>query len=161
MYEWLLYFLALLTPNTVPQKDYVGEIAAEAAYSALLSDKEPVKPLVDPKDCKKCNGTGRVRSGDGLGWEKCPDCQPPESAAEKAAAEKAAADKKAAEEKAAADKAAADKAAADKAAAAKVAVPTPAKPVQSSERVVLPRSYEVISPEPSTIRYGTPRYRFR
>lgn len=81
MYDWLLYLLTPLMTDAAPQKDYVGMVAAEAAYAALLPDKEPVKPLVDPKDCKTCNGLGRVRSGDGQGWEKCPDCQPAEEAA--------------------------------------------------------------------------------
>jgi hypothetical protein len=77
MFDWLFYLLAPVMPDAAPQKDYIGVVAAEAAYAALLPDKEVApKPLVDPKDCNRCNGTGRVRTGDGQGWMKCPDCQP-------------------------------------------------------------------------------------
>jgi hypothetical protein len=78
MFEWLML---LFTPPTVvyaepPKKDYVGMVAAEAAYSALLSDTTPVKPKpVDP-NCPTCKGVGKVPSGDGQGWTKCPTCQP-------------------------------------------------------------------------------------
>lgn len=81
MFEWLVaLFTALFswaTPyaDTPPQKDYVGLVAAEAAYSALLPDTAPVKPKVPTKDCTTCNGTGRVRTGDDQGWTKCPDCE--------------------------------------------------------------------------------------
>jgi hypothetical protein len=75
MFDWLFYLLTPVMSDAPPQKDYIGLVAAEAAYAALLPDKE-VKPRVDPKDCKTCNGTGRVRSGDDQGWTKCPTCQP-------------------------------------------------------------------------------------
>lgn len=85
MFKWLTavitFVLSLLPPgvtneNTAPQKDYIALVASEAAYSALLPDKTPVKPKVPTKDCTTCNGTGRVRTGDGQGWTKCPDCDP-------------------------------------------------------------------------------------
>ena len=73
--DWLL---ALVFGAPVVPPDYVGQVAAEASYSAMLQttapdedDPRPVNP-----DCKTCNGTGRVRSGDGLGWSKCPECFP-------------------------------------------------------------------------------------
>lgn len=73
--EWLL---ALLFGAPVTPPDYVGQVAAEAAYSSMLPgstvdtpDDRPVNP-----NCKTCNGTGRVRSGDGQGWSKCPECFP-------------------------------------------------------------------------------------
>lgn len=78
MFEWLML---LLTPTVAtyaepPKKDYVGVVAAEVAYSALLSDAAPVKPKpVDP-NCPTCRGTGKVPSGDGQGWSNCPTCQP-------------------------------------------------------------------------------------
>lgn len=81
MFEWIVALLtalfSLVTPHadTTPKKDYVGLVAAEAAYSALLPDTAPVKPKVPTKDCKTCNGTGRVRTGDDLNWTKCPDCE--------------------------------------------------------------------------------------
>jgi hypothetical protein len=88
MFKWLFALLALLgfgvNHATTPKKDYVGVVAAEAAYSALLSSGAPVTPapLVDPKNCPTCKGVGKVPSGDGQGWTKCPTCQPVNSAAE-------------------------------------------------------------------------------
>jgi hypothetical protein len=77
MFDWLFVLLSPVVPyaETVPQKDYIGLVAAEAAYSALLPESAPVKPKVPTKDCKTCNGTGRVRSGDNISWTKCPDCE--------------------------------------------------------------------------------------
>lgn len=77
MFKWLaalLVFLFPLTANDGP--DYVGQVAAEAAYSAMLSSSAtPAKPKVPTKDCTTCNGTGRVRTGDdNHPWTKCPDC---------------------------------------------------------------------------------------
>jgi hypothetical protein len=82
MFDWLLWLLALLGAGTGPHaptdsKDYVGVVAAEAAYASFLPKAAPVNPApVDPKNCPTCGGTGRVRTGDGLGWTKCPTCQP-------------------------------------------------------------------------------------
>lgn len=75
MLNWLFALLASLFSLTGPaQTDYVGDVAARAAYSSLLVSSAPVKPKVPTKDCTTCNGTGRIRSGDGLAWLKCPDC---------------------------------------------------------------------------------------
>lgn len=76
MFNWLVILLAPLVPDAAPpKKDYIGVVAAEAAYSALLSDATPIKPIpVDP-NCATCKGTGKVKSGDGHEWTKCPTCQ--------------------------------------------------------------------------------------
>lgn len=75
MFEWFFLLFAPILPMT-PPADYVGQVAAEAAYAALLPDNV-VKPDTPPDpNCKTCEGTGRVRSGDGQGWTKCPTCQP-------------------------------------------------------------------------------------
>jgi hypothetical protein len=79
MFEWLL-FAAPVTYAEPPKKDYVGVVAAEVAYAALLPDPQVVKPLVDTKDCTKCNGRGKIRTGDDQGWTDCPDCEPKEGA---------------------------------------------------------------------------------
>jgi hypothetical protein len=81
MIEWLLSLLLSLVNLAVPhaeppKQDFVGMVAAEAAYSALLPDAAPVKPKVPTKDCTTCKGTGKVRTGDNQGWTKCPDCDP-------------------------------------------------------------------------------------
>ena len=82
MFNWLFVLLSFfgwgLSHATPTKKDYVGVVAAEAAYSALLSSRAPVTPapVVDPKNCPTCKGVGKVPSGDGQGWTKCPTCQP-------------------------------------------------------------------------------------
>ena len=75
MWEFILSLLSLVDPTVTP-KDYIGPVAAEAAYSAAMPTKQPVKPKVPTSECKTCNGTGRVRTGDDQGWTKCPDCEP-------------------------------------------------------------------------------------
>lgn len=74
MFDWLFLLFA---PAAVPppQQDYIGPVAAEAAYAALIPAAEPTKPKVPTKDCTTCKGTGRVRTGDDQGWTKCPDCE--------------------------------------------------------------------------------------
>jgi len=79
MFEWLMLLLAPLVPNaTPPETNYIGMVAAEASYSALLSGTTPVKPApakpIDP-NCPTCHGAGKVKTGDGLSWTKCPKCQ--------------------------------------------------------------------------------------
>lgn len=73
---WILAFFAGTTHGTTTQEDYVGVVAAEAAYASLIPDTAPVKPKVPQSECKTCNGAGRVRTGDDQSWTKCPDCEP-------------------------------------------------------------------------------------
>lgn len=85
MWDFLLWLLALImsaTHGTTTQEDYVGVVAAEVAYASLLPDAAPVKPKVPQSECKTCNGTGRVRTGDDQSWTKCPDCEPDKGAVE-------------------------------------------------------------------------------
>jgi hypothetical protein len=77
MFEWLFLLFTPVVPDAdTPKKDYVGVVAAEAAYSALLSSSTPVKPKPIDPNCPTCHGTGKVKSGDGISWTKCPTCQP-------------------------------------------------------------------------------------
>lgn len=84
MFEWLMLFFApaVVVPNAKPpQRDVIGLVAAEVSYAALLHGSPlapvgPVNPEVDHKDCLTCGGTGKVPSGDGQGWTKCPDYRP-------------------------------------------------------------------------------------
>ena len=78
MVEWLLIVFAplLASSNATPQKDYIGVVAAEAGYASLLPTATPIKPKVPTKDCTTCKGLGKVPSGDGHEWTKCPDCDP-------------------------------------------------------------------------------------
>lgn len=78
MFEWLLLLFTPVLPDATPKKDYIGLVAAEAAYASMLSDTPVKKPLVDTKDCKRCKGTGRIRTGDDINWTDCPDCEPKE-----------------------------------------------------------------------------------
>ena len=83
MFEWLFLLFTPAVPYAAPApvEDYVGVVAAEAAYTTLLTsapEPEPDDPAPRPVDpnCPTCKGTGRVRSGDGISWTKCPTCQP-------------------------------------------------------------------------------------
>ena len=84
MAAWLLALLAAVASifsfKQAGDIDYVGDVAAQAAYASLLQSSGPAKPKVPTKDCTTCNGTGRIRSGDDLEWLKCPDCDPALSA---------------------------------------------------------------------------------
>lgn len=76
-FTWLFALLFGALP-AAPQPDYVGFVAAEAAYAAAGTDAvAPVKPKVATEDCTRCNGTGRIPTGDSNHpWTKCPDCDP-------------------------------------------------------------------------------------
>jgi hypothetical protein len=78
MFEWLFLFFFPTVPSHAepPKKDFVGVVAAEAAYTAMLPGKKEVTPdrPIDP-NCPTCRGTGKVKSGDGISWTKCPTCQ--------------------------------------------------------------------------------------
>lgn len=79
----LLWLLLLLTPEqpaqvqygAAPAQDFVGVVAAEAAYTTFAPEKPKPAPNIDPKNCPTCKGAGRVPSGDGQGWTKCPTCK--------------------------------------------------------------------------------------
>lgn len=74
MFDWL--FILLSPPPALPKQDFVGVIAVDVAYAALPPDRAPTKPLVDTKDCKRCNGTGEIPTGDSNHpWTDCPDCE--------------------------------------------------------------------------------------
>lgn len=66
---------------TVSEYDIAAYKATVALSAASLDkpDVAPAKPL--RKDCKVCNGTGKVRSGDGLLIFDCTACLAPEAAA--------------------------------------------------------------------------------
>lgn len=75
MFEWLFALLPV-THAEPPKKDFVGVVAAEVAYASLLPDTPVTKPLVDTKDCEKCNRTGKIPTGDSNHpWTDCPECE--------------------------------------------------------------------------------------
>jgi hypothetical protein len=103
MFEWIFLLFAppvpYEAPPAPPAQDYIGMVAAEAAYTTLLprapEPDKPKPPPVDPANCPTCKNSGRpgwVRTGDGHEWTKCPTCQPitaPAPAPEKPALPKA------------------------------------------------------------------------
>lgn len=86
MYEFLLWLATFFAPVALPPTgieaaeaitaDYIGVVAAEAAYSAALPKAPTIKKLVPQADCPRCKGKGKVPSGDRQDWTKCPDCTP-------------------------------------------------------------------------------------
>lgn len=77
MWNFLLWLLSLISPApAVPPVDYVGAVAADVAYASMAPAAAPTKPKVPRSECKTCDGTGKVRTGDDQGWTKCPDCEP-------------------------------------------------------------------------------------
>lgn len=89
MRAWIVWVLMAMYPQPPQppevqyaqpqQKDYVAMVAAEAAYTTLLSGTpskpEPAPTPVDPANCSTCKGLGKVPTGDGQGWTKCPTCK--------------------------------------------------------------------------------------
>lgn len=54
-----------------------AELACETARELvrLQSQPQPEPPKPAPGKCVRCNGTGKVKSGDGLAVIPCPECQ--------------------------------------------------------------------------------------
>ena len=80
MFEWIFLLFTPAVPYAAPAptEDFVGVVAAEAAYTTLLpSAPNPDTPAPQPIDpnCPTCKGKGKVPSGDGHEWTKCPTCQ--------------------------------------------------------------------------------------
>lgn len=59
-------------PSTI-EADLACETAREMVRLQLSPPPAPPKPA--PGKCVRCNGTGKVRSGDGLAEIPCPECQ--------------------------------------------------------------------------------------
>lgn len=52
-----------------------ADLAAEAARMVVvLRQGPPPAPDAPGKECTNCNGTGKVRSGDGIQVFTCPEC---------------------------------------------------------------------------------------
>lgn len=54
-----------------------AELACETARELvrLQAQPAPAPPKPSPAKCSRCNGTGKVKSGDGLAEIPCPECQ--------------------------------------------------------------------------------------
>jgi len=77
MFEWVVAIV--LTPELIAAR--TGHAAAELAYTTLSEGPATPEPTpgpaprpIDP-NCGTCRGTGKVRTGDGQHWTKCPTCQ--------------------------------------------------------------------------------------
>jgi hypothetical protein len=60
-------------PSTI-EADLACETAREMVR--LQASPLPAPPKPPPERCTRCNGTGKVKSGDGLAVIPCPECQP-------------------------------------------------------------------------------------
>jgi len=58
-------------------RDLADVALAVALIDAPDDGPAPPSPKPPRKDCPDCKGTGRVRSGDGLAWADCLNCEPP------------------------------------------------------------------------------------
>lgn len=73
-----------VTINLVDQEKWGTEAMARSiiAHEVKSEPATPVTPDVPSvkvarKDCKECKGTGRVKTGDGISWTVCDNCEPP------------------------------------------------------------------------------------
>ena len=60
-------------PSTI-EADLACETAREMVR--LQASPRPKPPKPGPEKCARCNGTGKVKSGDGIAVIPCPECQP-------------------------------------------------------------------------------------
>ncbi len=51
-----------------------ADLAVETARMVIASRAAPPAPTPDAGKCSNCNGTGKVRSGDGIEVFTCPEC---------------------------------------------------------------------------------------
>lgn len=75
----LLLLLAADRADAKSTRLWLAEISAIAAGIEADAIDAPApmpqpKPKVPRSQCKTCNGTGRVKSGDGLAWVTCDAC---------------------------------------------------------------------------------------
>lgn len=61
-------------PAVTPDADRLAEYFSQAAYECVAAESRPADPQ-PRKCCGKCNGTGKVLSGDRLALVPC-ECDP-------------------------------------------------------------------------------------
>ncbi len=71
------FVLAVIVTATGYEPTIDAELACETARELvrLQATPVPVPPKPAPAKCQRCNGTGKVKSGDGLAVFDCPDCK--------------------------------------------------------------------------------------
>lgn len=65
----------LTTPPAVEASNWNGVIASSIAVTTAGGEVNPVDNRPLRKDCTECNGTGRVKTGDGIAWTTCDACK--------------------------------------------------------------------------------------
>jgi hypothetical protein len=71
------FVLAVIVAAGDPPSTLDAELACETAREMvrLQATPVPVPPKPAPTKCVRCNGTGKVKSGDGIAVFDCPDCK--------------------------------------------------------------------------------------
>jgi hypothetical protein len=71
------FLLAVVVTASAQPWTLDAELACEAAreFVRLQAEPAPAPPKPAPAKCTRCNGTGKIKSGDGLAVIPCPECQ--------------------------------------------------------------------------------------
>jgi len=72
------FVLAVVVAAGSAQPSLDAELACDTARELvrLQAQPQPAPPKPGPAKCLRCNGTGKVKSGDGLAEIPCPECTP-------------------------------------------------------------------------------------
>lgn len=62
--------------NAMSLQSWTTEVAVLAATIDEPNTPAPAPNKVPRAECKLCNGTGRVKTGDGISWTVCENCTP-------------------------------------------------------------------------------------
>lgn len=69
------FLLAVLVTAGTQPWTLDAELACETARELVRLESQPAPPKPAPAQCARCQGTGKVKSGDGLAVIPCPECQ--------------------------------------------------------------------------------------
>lgn len=72
------FVLAVVVAAGQPPSTIDADLACETAREMVRLQASPLPepPKPKPEKCIRCNGTGKVKSGDGIAVIPCPECQP-------------------------------------------------------------------------------------
>ena len=73
---FLLIFSFLILESVAEAGKYTGLIACELAFATLTDGDDSPIEKVPRSECQECDGTGRVKAGDGVTivWRECTNC---------------------------------------------------------------------------------------
>jgi DnaJ-class molecular chaperone len=77
MFRWVIVFAIVLigcVASLPTDPGISADLAVETARMVIASRAAPPAPTPDAGKCSNCNGTGKVRSGDGIEVFTCPEC---------------------------------------------------------------------------------------